>query len=216
MARYKPEHKAGTRRKVVESALDHFRGAGIDSTSLDAVMKGLGMTVGGFYRHFGSKADLLAQTVGRGAEKSIAFIRSVPVPEDGEPWFEDVARRYLSCPHRDNIARGCALAALGPEIARADERVRAACEAGLRRLREAAHEHLGDRAPAELERFWALIALNMGGLVLSRMVANSATAEDVLRSCRDAVAALAREGRPPRASGAAASPGHSATRRAPR
>jgi TetR/AcrR family transcriptional repressor of nem operon len=194
MARYRPEHKAATRRKVVEGALDHFRGSGVDSTSLDEIMKGLGLTVGGFYRHFGSKSDLLKEAVDRGVEQSIAFIRSVPVPADGRGWFEAVAERYLSSPHRDNIARGCALAALGPEIARADPEVRAACEAGLRRLQDAAREHLGALASDHLAQFWAFTALSMGGLVLSRMVADAKTAEEILKSCREAVAWLGSAG----------------------
>jgi TetR/AcrR family transcriptional regulator, transcriptional repressor for nem operon len=195
MARYKPEHKAATRKKLVEGALDRFRQAGIESTSIDTVMKGLGLTVGGFYRHFDSKSDLLLEAVGKGVEQSIAFIRAVPVPTDGRSWFEAVAERYLSSPHRVNIARGCALAALGPEIARADPGIREACQAGLRRLQEAAREHVGENAAEELNRFWALIALSMGGLILSRMVADCTTAEEILEACRGAVRSLA-ESRP--------------------
>jgi TetR/AcrR family transcriptional repressor of nem operon len=191
MARYKPEHKATTRRRVVDSALDRFRQAGIDSTSIDAVMKDLGLTVGGFYRHFSSKSDLLAEAVARGVEQSIAFLRSVPVPADGRPWFEVVAERYLSNPHREEIARGCALAALGPEIARSDKRVRAACEAGLLRLRQAARDHLGAESTEELDHFWALIALSMGGLILSRMVADPLTAGEILGSCKHGVRSIA-------------------------
>jgi TetR/AcrR family transcriptional repressor of nem operon len=190
MARYRPEHKAGTRRKVVDAALDSFREAGAGPTSIATVMEGLGLTVGGFYRHFESKSDLLAEAVTRGVDQSIAFIRSVPVPEDGRSWSEVVAERYLSFPHRANIARGCALAALGPEIARADEQVRVACEAGLLRLRAAAREHLGPGAELELSRFWVLIALNLGGLVLSRMVADPRTAEDILEACREGAQSL--------------------------
>jgi AcrR family transcriptional regulator len=189
MARYKPEHKAATRKKVIAGALDRFRQSGIDATSLDTVMKGLGLTVGGFYRHFDSKSALLIEAVANGVEQSIAFLRSVPVPTDGRAWFEVVAQRYLSHPHRDNIARGCALAALGPEIARADPEVRAACEAGLRKLREVAREQAGED---NLDRFWALIALTMGGLVLSRMVVDAKTADEILKSCKEGARCLTR------------------------
>jgi TetR/AcrR family transcriptional repressor of nem operon len=190
MARYKPGHKAGTRRKVVDAALDSFREAGAGPTSIATVMQGLGLTVGGFYRHFGSKEELLVEAVTKGVDQSITFLRSVPVPQDGRSWSEAVAERYLSSPHRANIARGCALAALGPEIARADERVRVACEFGLRRMQAAVREHLGPRAEGELSQFWALIALNLGGIVLSRMVADPRTAEDILEACRDGARSL--------------------------
>ncbi len=185
MPRYRPDHKAQTRRKIVGAALDRFRGEGVESTSIDTVMKELGLTVGGFYRHFDSKSELLAEAVRQGVEQSLAFLRSVPEPAEGKSWFETAAERYLTSPHRENIARGCLLAALGPEIARADEGVRAACEEGLRRLRDEARERFGQGSAGDLDRFWAFIALSMGGLVLSRMVADPATAEDILRSCRE-------------------------------
>jgi TetR/AcrR family transcriptional repressor of nem operon len=192
MARYKPEHKAQTRRNIVDTAINHFRGGGVDATSIDDVMKELGLTVGGFYRHFGSKSDLLAEAVAQGVEQSVAFIRSVPEPSDGRSWHEAAAALYLTCPHRENIARGCLLAALGPEIGRADEKVRAACEAGLLRVREETRARLGPTAAGEPDRFWAFLALCMGGLVLSRMVADPKTAEDILRSCRQGAGSLAR------------------------
>ncbi len=192
MARYKPEHKARTRRSIVDTAINRFRGGGVDATSIDDVMKELGLTVGGFYRHFGSKSDLLAEAVAQGVEQSVAFIRSVPEPAAGRSWYEAAAERYLTCPHRENIARGCLLAALGPEIARSDEKVRAACEAGLLRVREEARGRFGGGKAGEPDRFWAFMALCMGGLVLSRMVADPKTAEAILRSCREGAGALAR------------------------
>jgi TetR/AcrR family transcriptional repressor of nem operon len=190
MARYGPEHKAGTRRKLVDTALNRFREKGVDSTSIDEVMKGLGLTVGGFYRHFGSKSELLVDAVTKGVEQSIAFIRSVP-PGPVQAWFEEVAKRYLSCAHRDSIAHGCALAALGPEIARSDEVVRQACEAGLVRLRKAVEDHLGASAPEAMEQLWAFLALCMGGLILARMVQGKEMSDDILQACRNGAAALA-------------------------
>jgi TetR/AcrR family transcriptional repressor of nem operon len=190
MARYKPEHKEATRRKLVDGALNQFREAGIDSTSIDSVMKSLGLTVGGFYRHFESKSDLLAEAVAKGVDQSIAFLRSVPVPEDSREWYAALAERYLSTAHRENLARGCALAALGPEIARAEPSVREKCEAGFRRLREVAREQLG-KTDTEIDHFWAFLALNLGGLILSRMVSDPNLAEEILTDCREAAQDLA-------------------------
>ncbi len=129
----------------------------------------------------------------------------MPEPADGRSWHEAAAALHLTCPHRENIARGCPLAALGPEIARADEKVRAACEAGLLRVREEARARLGATAAGEPDRSRAFMALCMGGLVLSRMVADPKTAEAILRSCRGGASGLVRppsnESTPPQRDG---------------
>ena len=52
MTRYQPEHKQETRRRLVDSAVTAFRRDGVDSAGLKEIMSELGLTVGGFYRHF--------------------------------------------------------------------------------------------------------------------------------------------------------------------
>jgi len=198
MARYKPEHKAQTRQKLVESAVTAFRRNGVDSAGLKQIMQELGLTVGGFYRHFGSKTELVQSAVALGLAQSIKRMRQVSSSgvtdehssDDGR-WIERFAAGYLSESHRLSIADGCVLAALGSEIARGDDEVKAVCEAGLQQV----HAELKRKLPAgtdELdERLWGLMALEVGGLLLSRMVASEKTAGEILESCRRTVTTLA-------------------------
>ena len=75
MARYQPEHKAKTRQKLVESAVTAFRRNGVDSVGLKEIMRELGLTVGGFYRHFDSKTELVQSAVALGLAQSIERMR---------------------------------------------------------------------------------------------------------------------------------------------
>ena len=63
MARYQPTHKEETRRRLLESAVNAFRRDGLDATGLKEIMNDLGLTVGGFYRHFESKSELVRACV---------------------------------------------------------------------------------------------------------------------------------------------------------
>ena len=119
MARYQPEHKAKTRQKLVESAVTAFRRNGIDSAGLKEIMRELGLTVGGFYRHFESKSELVqsaltlgfAQSIERMCQASGGQPGDQRATNDGQS-IERFAAGYLSETHRRSIAQGCVLAAL--------------------------------------------------------------------------------------------------------
>ena len=65
-------------------------------------MKAAGLTHGGFYGHFRSKNDLIAQTIGYVDD------RQSKVADDLGAWFD----AYLSQLHRDHADLGCPTAAL--------------------------------------------------------------------------------------------------------
>ena len=61
--RYGPEHKDQTRSALLKAAAEQMRAHGPDGVSVAAVMKRVGLTHGGFYAHFESKDDLIAEAV---------------------------------------------------------------------------------------------------------------------------------------------------------
>ena len=56
--RYGPEHKTRTRDRIVRNAARKLRAEGLSGSGVASVMKASGLTVGGFYKHFGSKDDM--------------------------------------------------------------------------------------------------------------------------------------------------------------
>ena len=63
--RYSPEHKAQNHENILSVAAHSFREHGGDSSGIGTVMKKVGLTKGGFYRHFKSKDDLFVEAVAR-------------------------------------------------------------------------------------------------------------------------------------------------------
>src|SRR5262245_23210581 len=122
--RYEPDHKERTHRRIVKRAARRFRAEGLSGPAIASLMKASGLTVGGFYKHFRSKDDLLAEAIEEGfsdfSGEEIVALQQVP---PGERWKE-VVRRYLSLKHCDHPESGCPVAALAPEIARAAPAVR--------------------------------------------------------------------------------------------
>lgn len=61
---YPKGHKIKVRNKIVESAAQAFRTNGIHDVSVPFIMKGAGLTHGGFYSHFDNKEQLVAEACG--------------------------------------------------------------------------------------------------------------------------------------------------------
>src|SRR6516162_11140877 len=114
------EETVETRKRIVRAAACKFREKGIVATGLADLMKAAGLTHGGFYKHFESKDQLVAEACAE-AVKTILERLAVAASKKG-----GAAAAYLSTGHRDNPAAGCPLSAIGSELARSDEKTRAA------------------------------------------------------------------------------------------
>jgi TetR/AcrR family transcriptional repressor of nem operon len=113
----KVEQKQHTNETILQSAARLLREKGISGARVADVMKGAGLTVGGFYAHFASKEALIDATMRRTSRelRSRLFGRLDTVPEADRA--EVVVKRYLSAAHRDDVAGGCQLPAVVGEVA---------------------------------------------------------------------------------------------------
>ena len=107
---------AENRERILDVATRLFRERGIDGIGVDDLMKAAGLTHGGFYGHFKSKEDLVAQACARAVSRMRQNWTNVVEQSTGDP-LEALAATYLTPKHRDSAGRGCPMAALGSEIA---------------------------------------------------------------------------------------------------
>src|SRR5437764_13746058 len=117
--RYEPEHKAQTRDRIVRNAARKLRAEGLSGPGVASVMKSSGLTVGGFYKHFRSKDELLADALAQAfsdSEKVYSSLQSVPRQER----WKEIVRLYLSREHYDCPDTGCPVAPLARGIRRDD------------------------------------------------------------------------------------------------
>ena len=114
------------RAHVVQTASTVFRERGYDGVGVVDLMAAAGFTHGGFYKQFGSKAELVAESAACGIAQTVAQAAGVTAA--------DFARFYLSREHRDDRGAGCSMAALGGDAARQPEAVRATFASGIESL----------------------------------------------------------------------------------
>lgn len=163
------EHKAETRERILQKAGALFRRDGIDGVSVPALMKEAGLTHGGFYAHFGSKDDLVAEVIERAFDETSDFLKAAA--EGSNQPRGAVVDAYVNAEHRDHPERGCVIAALGSEAARSAPAIRTTLADSMRR---AAHRlgdvlELGDDTEDEA---LALYSSLIGAIVLSRVCAD--------------------------------------------
>lgn len=169
------------RAHIVDTASMLFRERGYDGVGVADLMAAAGFTHGGFYKHFGSKADLMAEAASCGLAKSADAAAGTD--------RESFVRHYLSREHRDAPGQGCTMAALCTDAARQPAGVKAAFAAGIEAQLAVAStpEEQSDAATAEQARARriALMAQAVGAMVLSRSCPDdSALADELLDVCR--------------------------------
>lgn len=176
---------AETRRHIVETASHAFRKRGIDSIGLADIMAEAGLTHGGFYRHFGSKEQLVEEACTASLRDLTEMFRTLGSAKDAPRRLKAIATAYLSEPHRDNPADGCPLAAVGAEIARSERSTRKAMTEGFRTLIDVIAGQLAP-LPAAAARRKALAVMStlVGALILSRMVSDPELSESILAQAR--------------------------------
>jgi TetR/AcrR family transcriptional regulator, transcriptional repressor for nem operon len=184
--RYQPEHKAGVHRKIVQDAARRIRAEGLNGAAVSAVMRDNGLTHGGFYKHFASKDDLLVESLREGfreIEDTLAQAAEQSRPEDA---WKSVVKTYLSPDLCDHPERGCPLAALAPELARADRAMQPKIVAELVNYNSRMVPFMPGRRTADKERaFFAIFSTMIGAIEIARLLPDAASREKVLSGARD-------------------------------
>jgi TetR/AcrR family transcriptional repressor of nem operon len=188
--------KANTHAKLVEAAASRFKERGIDGISLADLMKELKLTHGGFYKHFGSRDELVTDALELALTETGQAMRERLLP-DGEPDIGAFVDFYLDEAHRDERAAGCAVAALAGDAARKSADVQAqfreSIEGNLESLSEALVSRPGTATVGAAElRATAVLVLSAlyGALIMARAVGDSPLSSEILRSVRKRILRL--------------------------
>jgi TetR/AcrR family transcriptional repressor of nem operon len=164
------EQKAQNRSRILTEAGRLFREKGFDAVSVAEVMKAAGMTHGGFYGHFQSKDDLVAQTIAHA-------IGSQSVIDDLGVWIDT----YLSEPHREHPDLGCPMAALAGLMRQQAPEARASMAQVLASQINTLTDVMPSVDPAKRRRAaigsWSAM---VGALILSRSIDDPALSAELL------------------------------------
>ena len=186
--RYGADHKAMTRQRILQAAAVVFRRLGFQAASVDHVMAEAGLTAGGFYAHFATKEDLFHQAFLQTLQQGQVIRGKEAEHLQGSERIQSIASKYLSRAHRKMPDRGCPLPPLLAELPRQSRATRDAFQLALNEIMADLRPHLAGATPAQQsDRAIALLATMIGGLSLSRAVADETTADQILAACRRSI-----------------------------
>ena len=184
------QEAAETRERIVEAAAAEFCRNGISATGLSDLMAAAGLTHGGFYRHFASKDQLVAEACVTAVDSVATMFEEALVRHGKSNGLKAAAASYLSARHRDGPSDGCPFAALASELVRADEATRAKATEGLKRIVNLLAGGYAGLRPDSAKR-QALVALStmVGALTLARLVTEPKLSDVLLRDAAKHVGA---------------------------
>ena len=183
--RYSPEHKAQNHENILSVAARSFREHGGDSSGIGTVMKKVGLTKGGFYRHFKSKDDLFVEAVARAFDEMGRGMLEVAKSAPEGQALRAMIEHYLSARHANSPGVGCVVAALGPELARKPLSVRKRIEASLESYRKRLLPFVpGQTQEEKLAKFQLLFSSMAGVLTSVRVTSSLQRREQMLTEAR--------------------------------
>lgn len=187
----KTGRKEQTHQKMVGAAGREFRRHGYAGIGVAGVAKAAGVTSGAFYDHFGSKDGAFIAAVDAGLDEVIDGIPKIQ-SEHGSAWVRVFVDYYLGQVHRDDLAGGCAMATLSPEVVRSNSEVRAVYEAKMSKIAELIADGLETGTRDERRgRAWVMLGTLIGGLTIARAVSDVDLSNTIASSTRLSVTTAA-------------------------
>jgi TetR/AcrR family transcriptional repressor of nem operon len=189
--RYDAEHKDETRKRVLKAAARAIREEGPFKVGVAAVMSRAGLTHGGFYAHFASREDMVAEGVGRMFEEARQSvdreIRPGRSPAEALAAYIDF---YLSAEHRDTRTAGCPLPFLAADAPRLPDAARERYARGVAHLTERLADRLAALGRSDAtDEARSMLAEMVGALSLARADPEPERSDAILATSRAALKA---------------------------
>ncbi len=184
--RYQPGHKTEIRQKILNDASRRVRAEGLNGVAVAEVMHDAGLTHGGFYKHFRSKDDLLLQSLHEAFVEVIELLIKAAEHATPQSAWEAVVKTYLSTEHCNHPERGCPVAALASELARAGKDTKAQILAEMTNYKDRLLPFMPGRRAADRERaFFVIFPTMIGAVEMARILPPGPERERLLANTRD-------------------------------
>ncbi|VAW65160.1 Transcriptional regulator, AcrR family [hydrothermal vent metagenome] len=179
-----PTKKQLTHQRMLDAASQSFRSNGYAGIGVDGIAKAAGVTSGAFYAHLGSKDKAFSAVLESGLDEVIEAIPGFQ-NEGGSDWVRAFVDYYMGREHRDDLACGCAMTTLSPEVVRAGPELHGNYEKKMKKIAELIANGLEGESKAErLARAWAMLGILIGGLTMARAVKTQKAADEIALSIR--------------------------------
>ena len=181
------DRKARTRQRILDAATRLFAARGFEATSIEQVMDECGLTRGGFYAHFKSKAHLYEEAVRDG---HLAKLASTPVDASND-WLRHV---FAACSGDAPMSSDWAF--LATDVASVQPQIRESYLRAVDTMTAKLAEHLQPRSPdASDDVPLAAAAMLIGGMAIASSIDSTEVKRAFVSACRNTLHRLTNEGR---------------------
>ena len=186
--RYSREHKLETHTRIVKKASVRLREKGAHGIGVADLMKDAGLTHGGFYAHFDSREALVIEAFTDAMDRSTERWRKLGEQTLPAKRLATIVNSYLTPIHRDDPGHGCAVPALGAEIARESPKTRRVFAGRLEQMIDMLAAQIPDiPRKAARRQAMATLATMMGTLVMARIAGSGDFSNEILGAGREAL-----------------------------
>ncbi len=184
--RYARNHKAATHEKILKGAITRLKENGSAGIAIADLMEEAGLTHGGFYAHFKSRDALIEESFRDALDTTARRWRARAEKAQPGEGLAAIVNGYLTREHRDDVSGGCALPALGAELARSSAKTRRIFTVKLEEAIDlVASQYAGRPTKAMREEAIGTIATMVGSLLLARAAAaDEELSADILKAGR--------------------------------
>jgi len=172
--------KGRNRERILDEAAKQIRETGLEALSVGKLMQQVDLTHGGFYGHFASRSELIAEALKRALAAGKAQFQASRDPGRARS-FATIVKSYLSRTHRDSRSTGCAMAALISDVARADALPRQVMEQSLEEFIATVAQTMQDQDDAKAV---SAVSAMIGAIVISRVMTDEKRSDAILRAVR--------------------------------
>ena len=182
---YPAAHRIEVKGKIIESARRLSYRHGFDNVSVTQIMRGAGLTHGGFYSYFKSKSDLYSEVLGcfftdpnwKSCWEGVKV--DVTSPDVGA----QVVRAYLSPQHFDNVEDSCPMVALPSDVTRSNKTVKRTFQTVFEAMTRALENSMSKNERPRHIKAQATAALCVGGMIVARAMSDRAVADELRDAC---------------------------------
>jgi TetR/AcrR family transcriptional repressor of nem operon len=181
------DEKAASHDRIVGIAAARIRESGTEQPGVAEIMRAAGLTHGGFYKHFGSRDELIDEAVARALTENAGALEELITSTDGDP-LAAFADWYVTTAHRDHPGSGCGVAALGPDVSRIGGAAQQAYRAEVDRYLAYIQTLIGGDDPDARSRALVTLSTIVGALMIARGLGSTERSDELLSAVRQAVA----------------------------
>ena len=179
------DEKTASHERIVNTAAVRIRESGTERPGVAEIMRAAGLTHGGFYKHFTSREDLIAQATERALTDNEPTIERI-IAEAADP-LAAFADWYVSAAHRDDPGDGCGVAALGAEVHRVGGTSQQSYRNQVERYVAHLQEMMSDTDGESRQRALVTLSAMVGAVVIARALGPTPRSDELLRDVREAV-----------------------------